>query len=143
MYFQLGAKGNVKKLILSSFGFKYGVPQDAGYVFDVRFIPNPFYVADLRPLSGMDEPVRKYVKSFAEADAFLASCILFLDFVIPRCLEAERETLHVAVGCTGGRHRSVVFTAWLCEHYGSPSTDIGVDFTVELRHRDVDKTSEP
>ena len=133
----------MKKLILSSFGFKYGVPQDVNYVFDVRFIPNPFYVAELRPLTGMDEPVRKYIRSFGDSDAFLASSILFLDFVIPRYLEADREILHVAIGCTGGRHRSVAFVEWLGEHYYGASTDMGVDFRVELRHRDVDKTQEP
>ena len=130
----------MKKLIFSSFGFKYGIPPDANYVFDVRFIPNPYYVEELRPLSGRDEPVRKYIKSFEEADSFLASSILFLNFVTPRYLEADRETLHVALGCTGGRHRSVAFAEWLGEHY---KADVGGNFGVELRHRDVDKTSEP
>ena len=133
----------MKKLILSSFGFKYGVPLDANYVFDVRFIPNPFYVAELKPLTGMDEPVRKYIGSFRESDEFLASSILFLDFVIPRYLSADRETLHAAIGCTGGRHRSVVFAERLGEHYDCASTGVGVDFRVELRHRDVDMTPEP
>jgi len=133
----------MKKLILSSFGFKYGMPQDVNYAFDVRFIPNPFYVAELRFLTGMDEPVRKYIRSFEESDAFLASSILFLDFVIPRYLDADRETLHVALGCTGGRHRSVAFAEWIGERYDSALTDMGVDFRVELRHRDIDKTPEP
>ena len=119
----------MKKLILSSFGFKYGIPQDVNYVFDVRFLPNPFYVAELKRLSGMDEPVRKYLKSFEETDLFLASSTLFLDFVIPRHLKDDKATLHVALGCTGGRHRSVAFAEWLGEHYGA-----------EVSHRDVDKT---
>ena len=133
----------MKKLILSSFGFKYGAPPDANFVFDVRFFPNPYYVEELRPLSGRDEPVREYVKSFAEADSFLASSILFLNFVIPRYLESYRETFHVAVGCTGGRHRSVTFVEWLGGYYGAEPADIGVKFEVELRHRDVDKTPGP
>jgi len=132
----------MKELIFSSFGFKYGLPPDANYVFDVRFIPNPFYVAELSSLTGMDERVRKYIGSFEESDSFLAASILFLDIVIPRYLEAEREALHVAVGCTGGRHRSVAFAEWLCKHYGSTSTGTGVSFAVGLRHRDVDKAQE-
>ena len=132
----------MKMLVLSSFGFKYGMPQDSNYVFDVRFVPNPFYVAELKPLTGMDEPVRKYIGSFEETDSFLTSSILFLDFVIPRYFKADREILHVAVGCTGGRHRSVALVEWLGGHYRSVSTDIGVNFTVEIRHRDVGKTSE-
>jgi len=132
----------VKKLIFSSFGFKYGIPPDANYVFDVRFIPNPYYVAELKPLSGRDESVRDYIKSFEEANSFLTSSILFLDFVIPRYLEVHGEALHVAFGCTGGRHRSVAFAEWLGEHYKGLLADIGVS-RLELRHRDVDKTSEP
>jgi len=129
-------------LVLSSFGFKYGVPQDSNYVFDVRFIPNPFYVAELRPLTGIDEPVRKYVGSCEEAGSFLTFAMLFLDFVISRYFRTDREILHVAVGCTGGRHRSVALIEWLGGHYRN-SPDIGVDFAVELRHRDVGKTPEP
>ena len=129
----------MKKLVFSSFGFKFGVPQDANYVFDVRFVPNPFYVTKLRPLSGMDEPVRKYIMSFEEADLFLASSIVFMDFVIPRYLEDGRKTFHAAVGCTGGRHRSVAFASWFCEHYKNATDYIKVGFEVELRHRDIDK----
>ena len=132
----------VRKLILSSFGFKYGIPQDANYVFDVRFFPNPFYVAELKHLSGMDGPVREYVRSSEEAESFLASSVLFLNSVVPRYLRAYKETLHSAVGCTGGRHRSVAFTEWLCEHYKSAPGGIGLDFEVELRHRDVGKAQE-
>ena len=131
----------MKKLILSSFGFKYGVPRDVNYVFDVRFVPNPFYVSELRLLSGRDEPVQKYLRSFEETNSFLAASVLFLDHVIPRYLDAERETLHAAVGCTGGRHRSVAFAEWLCENYKSAVTDIGFDFEVILRHRDVGKAT--
>ena len=129
----------MKKLILSSFGFKYGIPQDANYVFDVRFLPNPFYEAELKQLSGMDEPVRKYVRSSEEAESFLDSSVIFLDFAVPRYLRYQ-DILHVAVGCTGGRHRSVVFAEWLCEHYKSAANFIGLDFEVDIRHRDVDNT---
>lgn len=131
-----------KLLLLSSFGFKYGLPQDSNYVFDVRFIPNPFYVAELKSLSGMDGAVQEYIRSSEEAGSFLTSSMLFLDSVIPRYFKSGREFLHVAVGCTGGRHRSVAFAEWLCGHYKETSTDMGIDFSVELSHRDVDKASE-
>jgi UPF0042 nucleotide-binding protein len=127
----------VKTLLFSSFGFKYGVPGDANYVFDVRFIPNPFYVAELRPLSGRDEPVRRYIRSLPEAEAFLAASVSFLDFVIPRCLDTDGKSLHVAVGCTGGRHRSVAFAEWFFERYAG-----GSSFGAEVRHRDVDRVRE-
>ena len=132
----------MKKLILSSFGFKYGIPQDANYVFDVRFVPNPFYVAELRPLSGMDEPVREYIDSFAEAGEFLTSSKLFLNFALPQYLKGEADAVHVAVGCTGGKHRSVAFAEWLYRHYKENSVDVGLALELELRHRDVGKTSE-
>jgi UPF0042 nucleotide-binding protein len=128
----------VKKLILSSFGFKYGLPPDANYVFDARFIPNPYYVAELRPLSGMDDQVRKYIRSFEATDSFLDAVTLFLDFAIPRYLDGERKVLHAAVGCTGGRHRSVALVEWLCAHYKSAAAG----FEVELRHRDIDRARE-
>ena len=127
---------------MSSFGFKYGIPQDANYVIDVRFLPNPFYVEELKRLSGMDEPVRQYVRSSEEAESFLASSVLFLNFVVSRYLRTYKETLHAAVGCTGGRHRSVAFAEWLCERYKSAPAGIGFDFEVELRHRDVGRAPE-
>ena len=138
----MGAKRNVKKLLLSSFGFKYGIPRNVNYVFDVRFVPNPFYVAELRPLSGMDEPVRKYIGSFEETGLFLTSSTLFLDFVIAMHMKGDRETLHAAVGCTGGRHRSVAFAEWLCEHYKGAPVGVGNGLEVKILHRDIDKTSE-
>jgi UPF0042 nucleotide-binding protein len=127
--------GDVSKggmaLLFTSFGFKYGVPQDSNYVFDVRFVPNPFYVAELKNLSGKDEPVKKYLESFAETDKFLDSCTRLLDFVIPRYLETGKAQLHVAVGCTGGRHRSVAFAEWFYERYKGAPGGIGIN------HRDI------
>jgi UPF0042 nucleotide-binding protein len=127
-----GTKGGVS-LLLSSFGFKYGVPQDSNYLFDVRFMPNPFYVAELKPLSGVDEPVRQYLESFPETGEFLDSCGRLLDFVIPRHLSAGRTQLHVAIGCTGGRHRSVACVERLFERYKDAPGGAGVN------HRDLSK----
>ena len=127
-----GAETARRTMRLTSFGFKYGIPQDSSYVFDVRFIPNPFYVPELKPLSGKDEAVMRYLKTFAETDEFLAACGRLLDFVVPRYLAAGKARLHIAVGCTGGRHRSVAFVEWLFERYKeAPGADVD--------HRDIDK----
>lgn len=130
---EFGRRQGSVSLMLSSFGFKHGVPQDSNYVFDVRFLPNPFYVAELKPLSGMDEAVREYLKSFSETGEFLTSCTQFLDFVIPRYLNTGKSLLHVAMGCTGGRHRSVAVVEWLFEHYRDIPGGISVN------HRDLSK----
>jgi UPF0042 nucleotide-binding protein len=132
-----GAQGDIGSLLFSSFGFKYGVPQDSNYVFDVRFIPNPFYVAELKLLSGRDEAVKKYLDSFPGTGEFLTSCERFLDFVIPRYLEAGKAQLHVAVGCTGGRHRSVAIVEWLIERYRDETRNIAAN------HRDLDRAEMP
>lgn len=124
-------------LILSSFGFKYGVPQDSNYLFDVRFMPNPFYIEELKPLSGLEEPIQNYLKSFPETDEFLTSCTRFLDFVIPHYLTTGKSQLHVAVGCTGGRHRSVAFVEWLHERYKNTPGGVSVN------HRDLLKVQVP
>ena len=122
-------------LLLTSFGFKYGVPQDSNYVFDVRFIPNPFYVPELKALSGRDETVREYLDSFEETGEFLDSCTAFLDFVMPRYWNTGKMQLHVAVGCTGGRHRSVAFVEWLGRYY----KDKGAPGGVSIHHRDIER----
>jgi UPF0042 nucleotide-binding protein len=118
-------------LLVTSFGFKYSVPQDSNYVFDVRFLPNPFYVENLKSLSGKDEAVQTYLESFSETEAFMDACTRFLGFVIPRYLETAKAQLHVAVGCTGGRHRSVAVAEWLFARYRNTPGGIA------LNHRDI------
>lgn len=118
-------------LILTSFGFKYGVPQDGNYIFDVRFLPNPFYVPELKAFAGTDDAIKKYLESFPETGEFLAVCTKFLDFIIPHYLRTGKSQLHVAVGCTGGRHRSVALVEWLYSFYRD--TPGGVS----LNHRDL------
>lgn len=113
-----GNNGGVS-IIISSFGYKYGVPQDASYVFDVRCLPNPYYVDSLKDLTGMDKPVKDYLLQFPETSEFLALVKNFLDFAIPQFLSNVRGQLHVAVGCTGGRHRSVAAAEWLGEYCSS------------------------
>ena len=129
----LGDVGNGVSLILSSFGFKYGVPQDSNYIFDVRFLSNPFYVPELKPLTGKDAAVREYLLSFPETAEFLEQTGRFLDFVVPRYMEAGKAQLHVAVGCKGGRHRSVAVAEWLYRRYEGLRGGIGIIHRDEAR----------
>ncbi len=94
-----------------SFGYKHGIPLDADLVFDVRFLPNPFYVESLRPLSGLDRPVAEYVFSYPQTRRFMEMIAEMLDFLLPHYMEEGKLNLTLAVGCTGGRHRSVAIAA--------------------------------
>ena len=114
-----------------SFGFKYGIPVDADLVFDVRFIPNPFYIPELKPYSGGDKPVRDYVLSQEETKGFLTRTEDMLKFLIPNYKKEGKRQLIVAIGCTGGRHRSVAIAnaieEILCED----------KFNARVEHRDI------
>jgi UPF0042 nucleotide-binding protein len=116
---------------LTSFGFKKGIPRVADLMFDVRFLPNPHWVPELRPQTGLDEPVREYVFSHAEAGTFLAKVTDLLDFLIPEYEVEGKSYLTIAVGCTGGKHRSVA----MAEAIGQHLTAAGVDTAVH--HRDM------
>ena len=94
-----------------SFGYKHGIPLDADLVFDVRFLPNPFYVENLRPLSGLDRPVAEYVFSYPQTRRFMEMIAEMLDFLLPHYMEEGKLNLTIAIGCTGGRHRSVAIAA--------------------------------
>ena len=121
------------RVAVISFGFKHGVPRVVDLLFDVRFLPNPFWVPDLRPLTGHDEAVRRYVLAPADTGAFLERAQGLLEFLLPR-YEAEGKTyLTIGVGCTGGRHRSVV----LAEELGDWLARQGV--TAAVRHRDLER----
>lgn len=103
-------------IALTSFGFKHGVPRDADYVFDVRALANPHFVDALRPLTGMDEPVARYVFETAGGDALLQHIEALLDYSLPMHRDEGRAVVSVAIGCTGGRHRSVALTEALSIH---------------------------
>ena len=90
-----------------SFGFKYGIPVDADLVFDVRFLPNPYYIEELKHKSGLDKEVRDYVMQYDEAGIFLDKLEDMLEFLIPNYIKEGKYSLVVAIGCTGGKHRSV------------------------------------
>ncbi|MEZ5169571.1 MAG: RNase adapter RapZ [Acidimicrobiia bacterium] len=116
-----------------SFGYKHGLPLDADIVFDCRFLPNPHWIPELRPQSGLDEPVRDYVLEQPEASEFLEELRRMLVLLLPAFVREGKAYLTIAVGCTGGRHRSVAIS----EQLGSLLRSEG--FTPQVRHRDVDR----
>ena len=127
-----GAKRGIDVTVLS-FGYKYGLPAEADLVFDARFLPNPFYVDELREKSGLDLPVKEYVFSFQQARTFMEQLEAMLAFLLPLYVEEGKLSLTVAVGCTGGRHRSVAIAAALNDHLlakGISSVNV---------NRDIDK----
>lgn len=107
-----------------SFGFKYGIPMDADLVFDVRFLPNPYYVEELRPQSGMDEPVQNYVLRSDTAKDFLERLTGMIDFLLPQYAEEGRYAVTIGIGCTGGRHRSVAVAKALADHLSQQDEDV-------------------
>ena len=107
-----------------SFGFKYGIPMDADLVFDVRFLPNPYYVEELRPQSGMDEPVQNYVLRSDTARDFLERLTGMIDFLLPQYAEEGRYAVTIGIGCTGGRHRSVAVAKALADHLSQQDEDV-------------------
>ena len=119
-----------------SFGFKYGIPTDADLVFDVRFLPNPFYVEELKQKTGNDKEVQDYVMNCEEAGEFLAKLSDMMHFLIPNYIKEGKNRLVVAIGCTGGKHRSVTLANAL---YGELK-DKG-NFGITLHHRDVEHRS--
>ena len=106
-------------ILISSFGYKYGVPQDSSFVFDVRLLPNPYYLDELKNLTGQDRAVKEYLLRFPETQNFMNLTKNFLNFVIPQFLNNVRGQLHISIGCTGGRHRSVAVAEWLYEYYNA------------------------
>ena len=117
--FELIAPSGLKRRLevtVEAFGFKYGLPLDADLVFDVRFLPNPYYIEELRPLTGLDRPVAQYVFDSSEARKFMEKTEDLLSFLLPLYVEEGKLNLVIAVGCTGGRHRSVAIAAALTEY---------------------------
>jgi len=116
-----------------SFGYKFGVPLDADVVFDLRFLPNPHYVEELRLLAGSDERVRDFVLASAGAREFLDYLFSFLDFALPRYAQEGKAYLTIALGCTGGRHRSVALVSEVADHLAARG------YRVLVEHRDLGK----
>ena len=117
-----------------TFGFKHGSPRDADLTFDVRFLPNPHYEAELRDLTGLDEPVVDYVERSDGIDEFYDQLVPLLDYLLPAYEQEGKSHLTVCIGCTGGRHRSVVIAEHLARVYEERD-----DLLVDVVHRDVEK----
>lgn len=129
----LGSADKRFAVTVTAFGYKYGLPLDADLVFDVRFLPNPYYVSELRPLSGLDEGVARFVLDRGETREFMDRLTALLDFVMPLYAEEGRYTLHIAIGCTGGRHRSVAVADALARRLSEKSGNVTAAF------RDIEK----
>lgn len=127
--------GNLFVTVLS-FGFKYGIPEDADLVFDVRFLPNPFYVEELRSKTGEEQEVQEYVMQGGTAGEFLAKLCDMVDFLIPNYILEGKNQLVIAVGCTGGKHRSVTMANALRRHLEGHK-----NLGLKIEHRDIDNDS--
>jgi UPF0042 nucleotide-binding protein len=129
-------RGTVGKLTVTflTYGFKHGAPRDADLLFDVRFLPNPHYEDELRPLTGLDEPVREFVESSSGIEDFYEHLTPLLDYLLPQYEREGKAHLTIGIGCTGGRHRSVVIAEHLAKLYGDQGA-----YLVDVVHRDIGK----
>lgn len=121
-------------ITILSFGFKYGIPADSDLVFDVRFLPNPYYIDGLRAKSGNDKEIQEYVLQFEEAHIFLGKLVDMVDFLIPKYIVEGKNQLVISIGCTGGKHRSVTLANELYKRISDHS-----EYSIKIEHRDIDK----
>ena len=134
LFGEAGEKGGMT-VSVTSFGYKYGLPLEADLVFDVRFMPNPFYIEELRPQTGLDQAVSDYVFSFQQTQGCMKRLEDLLSFTLPLYAEEGKTSLVIAVGCTGGHHRSVAVTHALAEFIR------GLGYQVTENHRDMSRGS--
>lgn len=120
-------------ITIMSFGFKYGIPMDSDLVFDVRFLPNPFYIQELKDLTGNDLPVSQYVMSFPESKEFLNKLTDMLEFLIPKYVKEGKNQLVISIGCTGGKHRSVTLANALFQELYHKN------HSLLIKHNDIEK----
>lgn len=122
-----------KRLVINlmSFGFRYGLPPEADIVLDVRFLPNPYFIEELKHLNGEDEKIQEYVMGWEESQTFLRKMLDMMAFLIPLYEKEGKSNLNVALGCTGGKHRSVVMTTRLARYFA------GENYLVNVAHRDI------
>ncbi|MFD1020387.1 RNase adapter RapZ [Thalassobacillus hwangdonensis] len=125
-------KQEIFSVQMVSFGFKYGIPIDADLVFDVRFLPNPHYVEHMRPLTGLNTEVSSYVFKWSDSQKFLEKLMDLLQFMLPQYKREGKSQLIIAIGCTGGQHRSVAIAEHLAKHFST-------DFVTHVTHRDIEK----
>lgn len=129
----LGRRPRRLRIVIISFGYKYGIPLDSDLVFDTRFLPNPFYMDDLRGLTGKSAKVRNFVMGAPETRDYLERLLPFLDFLVPHVIKEGKSILTISVGCTGGRHRSVVIAEEVRNHLKKPHLEL------KIYHRDLFK----
>lgn len=129
----LDGEKEVMNIHCMSFGFKYGIPAEADFVIDVRCLPNPYWVDDLRNKTGTDKDVYDYVFSFDESNELRNKLVDFLDFLTPLYIKEGKSQIVFAIGCTGGKHRSVAFAEALKEHFSKKWDNVSVN------HRDIDR----
>lgn len=135
--FAIFSKNSVEKpmnINIVSFGYKYGIPIESDLVFDVRFLPNPYYVQELREQSGLDEPVKAYIYKFEQTKEFYRRLLDMLDFLLPCYIEEGKRHLVIGIGCTGGHHRSVAIAHSLSDYL------VEKGYPVDCIDRDIDKS---
>lgn len=128
-----GSTEKTLQIVFESFGFKYGVPADADYVFDVRFLPNPHWNPELRPMTGLEQPVIDFLERQTEVHNFIYHTRNYLEMWLPMLEKNNRSYLTIAIGCTGGKHRSVFITEQLAQYFASRGKQI------KIRHRSLEK----
>ena len=128
----LGRDARELVMVFESFGFKHGIPTDADYVFDVRFLPNPHWVPELKPLTGLDQGVKEYLASHPEVNQLIYQIRNFIETWLPMLEKNNRSYLTIAIGCTGGQHRSVYVAQQLAEHFRHEGHQI------QVRHRTLE-----
>ena len=126
-----GEEGERFQIAVVSFGFKHGIPADVDLVFDVRFLPNPYYDLNLRPLTGNDKPIQDFVMKHEESVEFLDKLDDMMRFLIPNYIKEGKYNLVIGIGCTGGKHRSVTITNKLAERLKQ------LPYSVKVEHRDI------
>lgn len=131
--FGMGAPSETITVSVTSFGFKYGIPIDADLVFDVRFLPNPYYIPELKECTGLEEDVRAFLFGYRQTNEFLRHLEELLAFLLPEYAEEGKSSLVIAIGCTGGHHRSVAITHAVADFIRQKG------YSVEEQHRDISR----
>ncbi|KGQ49575.1 RNase adapter RapZ [Gallibacterium anatis] len=137
-------RGNADKelqIIIKSFGFKYGIPQDADYIFDVRFLPNPHWEPKLRPLTGLDQPIINFLRQYDVVREFIYSTCNYIETWLPLLEQNNRSYLTICIGCTGGKHRSVYIAQQLAEYFKAKGKNIKIQHNSLIRQEHKNSTN--
>lgn len=137
--FVCGHSDKTLKIIFQSFGFKYGLPLDADYVFDVRFLPNPHWNPELRPLTGLDQPVADFLSKHNDVNNFIYLTRTYLETWLPLLEQNNRSYLTIAIGCTGGKHRSVYITEQIGKYFQVKGKDVQIQHKSLPNHQSAKK----